>query len=245
MNHSHHRINSRIAPLRATVLAVACIVLGCGDDPFTALREQVGAGSGEKNYDEFGFVVFHMRPNTDKLVNTLAKGYELKPETAIGIDSLKISDCDFTGKSLDQMKQMAHFKRLLIEKCRGFTGEYLEEIRGQEQFIELSIADCRLQQHYLSELTSLPNLEQLTLSHINDDGFKHVGKLRGLTNLTLIDCELGNAGLKDLANLQKLDYLNLYRCDMRDSAVLELRSVLPRCVVRRDETGRTHRPSKN
>ena len=55
--------------------------------------------------------------------------------------------------------------------------------------------------------------------------------LKKVTGLILINNEITDEGLKEVAKLQKLEYLNLYGSQITKAAVVEFKKSLPNCKI--------------
>ena len=56
--------------------------------------------------------------------------------------------------------------------------------------------------------------------------------LKKVTGLILINNEITDEGLKEVAKLQKLEYLNLYGSQITKAAVVEFKKSLPNCNIK-------------
>ena len=76
----------------------------------------------------------------------------------------------------------------------------------------------------LAKITSL----NLNLTKITDAGLKDVAKMQNLEYLSLQQTKITDAGLKDLAKLKKLKWLSLHSTKVTKAGVAEIRKALPK-----------------
>ena len=79
----------------------------------------------------------------------------------------------------------------------------------------------------------LEKVTELTLANtkITDAGLKEVAKLQKLTRLILYHTRITDAGLKEVAKLQKLTTLSLAYTQITKAGVAELKKALPNCKI--------------
>ena len=80
------------------------------------------------------------------------------------------------------------------------------------------------------ELQKLTNLN-LVNTQITDAGLKQVAKMQQLDELDLNDTQITDAGLKEVAKLQKLETLWVSDTQVTEAGVAELKKALPSCKI--------------
>lgn len=60
---------------------------------------------------------------------------------------------------------------------------------------------------------------------------KELAALKNLSELSLLNTQVTDAGLKELASLKKLETLNLFETKVTTAGVAELQKALPLCQI--------------
>jgi hypothetical protein len=108
-----------------------------------------------------------------------------------------------------------------LENLRGVGSDH----NGQ---LALSLAGTRVTDAGLSRLPDLfPNLHWLELDGcaITDDGLRHLGRLKRLSDLSLSDTRVGDDGLSHLVGLRQLYRLQLDRTRVTDRGLAHLKAM--------------------
>ena len=172
-------------------------------------------------------------PITDAAIAHLTK---LKTLT-----SLSFSKTNVTGKGLATLKELPHLTELNCrdEKLGEDATYHLAQIKSLEtlrlQYVRFNLNDQDLEN--LSNLTSLKNLgiviQPPQVSLITDAGMAHLGKLKSLENLWMInDCSsITDAGLKHFEGVTSLKHLRLDKSKVTNAGVGRLKEKIPGIVV--------------
>lgn len=157
------------------------------------------------------------------------------------LTSLSFSKTNVTGKGLATLKELPHLTELTCrdEKLGEDATYHLAQIKSLEtlrlQYVGFNLDDQDLEN--LSNLTSLKNLgitiQPPQVSSITDAGMAHLGKLKSLENLWMInDCSsITDAGLKHFEGVTSLKHLRLDKSKVTNAGVGRLKEKIPGVVV--------------
>ncbi len=149
----------------------------------------------------------------------------------LALDSSKITD-----SGLGALARLTSLKFLILAKTR-ISGTGLRSLSTLRSLTYLSLDHCT---HItdeglasLGESSGFPALGALALNdtHITDKALVHVANLRSLESLALINTRVTGPGLSNLSGMSNLKALLLNGTSVPDTAVVNLRSKLPRLEI--------------
>lgn len=102
-----------------------------------------------------------------------------------------------------------------------------DESRGDRPVIGVDLSDCPAGEGDLIALNSFPHLQYLILtgSNIDDDGLKHLAKMKELRRLDVGGPGISDAGLAHLTDLSALEELTLSSPRITDAGLIHLQKL--------------------
>jgi hypothetical protein len=166
-----------------------------------------------------------------KLVSLILIGSQVNDAAFAGLESpsqleqLQLFHTAVTSAGLKHLEKLHRLRYLEIYDAARIDDEGLHSIGKLTSLSELQFRDIPLTDKSFTELSSLANLERLSIqngstvdsTHV-DAGSQGLTRLKKLTSLQLEGVDLGDAGVSALCELTQLESLNLARSRITDSS---------------------------
>jgi Leucine-rich repeat (LRR) protein len=149
------------------------------------------------------------------------------------IKSLSLDRCPhISNHGLRVIGKLKTLERLYLSQNPGLTSGLLQEVAKLTNLRRLSMNELALDESDLAHLSSLVNLESLSLSRAESDGsltnqgMQHLSPLKSLSSLTINNANIDDDGVTTVAKLSKLRTLSLYGTQISDAGLANLANQL-------------------
>ncbi|QDU28747.1 Leucine Rich repeats (2 copies) [Anatilimnocola aggregata] len=162
----------------------------------------------------------HLKGHPSLKVIRLEQSDVKNEDAAILIEIPKLEELDLKKTDFRADAYVTLAKSKTLKKIRApqtaFDNDCLKAIGGMKQLVALDLTDCNLvTSEGAAPLAGLENLEMLKLygrSNLDDRVMEHIGKLKKLKVLGLVQTSVSKDGLVHLEGHPNLKELDLYGC---------------------------------
>lgn len=202
------------------------LILGCEEEnPEMALKS---TGAVVSRVD--GRTMLHFEHLTETDLRLKRINFQLGV-SFVRIGAINFDDSDATDRGIESLDQISDLEVLHIRNCRNVTNRSMKFLAQNPKLIELTVVETRCTDDGFAPIASLTNLERLEISGVGEKTLSHIGRLRNLDRLTLIDSKINEAGARSLGRVTSLRVLEFYRCTMKDTTEYQVRRALPQCRI--------------
>jgi internalin A len=230
---------NRFCPL----VLLSALLAGCGgpkpvavDTPRARLEKLGIVKSSALASNKENFTATLSGPPTDAIWDVLAQ--------ADGLTSLHLSQRWMTDADFERVGKLKGLRWLEVEDANDFTERGLSALAGLDQLSSLRVFNTLLNTKAAAELRKLPQLRDVTLRNcgITDAGVRELAAISTIEELRLIDNpDVGDAGMKPLGQCLGLTSLNLEGTRVTDQGLKELRGLTKLELLTLSDTAVTDR----